>query len=283
MKRFAIILGIMLMASFTFADNGSGSSKSFLVRIAQVKQGNIEEYIYTYGKIQGLQEAVVIPPMPGRVVNILKHEGEKVTKDEIIALLDREIPGVKTEYLQITSPIDGVITLINGKEGQFALQTQPFAYISSEEQVVECALSSDDLSRVQVGTKAYVVVEGKEVSGKVVNKSLGVDPIYATGRVRIQLSRGSLPYGSVVKTKIVVRSKNNVLIVPQSAIVEREGKNVVYTLSGNKVREVEVKIGISSEGYVEVTGNLKPNDSVVILGAEGLYDGAPVEVGGSSK
>jgi cell shape-determining protein MreC len=41
-----------------------------------------------------------------------------------------------------------------------------------------------------------------------------------------------------------------------------------------------VEVGIVSEGLAEVKGDLKPGDLVVTLGAEGLYQGAPVELGG---
>jgi multidrug resistance efflux pump len=203
------ILFATIIASTLFAQEVK-TSRSFLVKAVPVKSGNIQEYIYAYGRVTGLEEAAVVPAMPGRVVEILKSEGDKVKKDEVIALLDREIPGVKTEYLQIVSPIDGVLTYIGGKVGQIALQTQPFAYIVSEQQAVELSLSSEDLKKVRIGARAYAIDADNVVEGRVISRSFGLDPMSLTGKVRVSLSRNVLQIGSVVRTKIVVREKAGV-------------------------------------------------------------------------
>ncbi len=273
------ILFATIIASTLFAQEVK-TSRSFLVKAVPVKSGNIQEYIYAYGRVTGLEEAAVVPAMPGRVVEILKSEGDKVKKDEVIALLDREIPGVKTEYLQIVSPIDGVLTYIGGKVGQIALQTQPFAYIVSEQQAVELSLSSEDLKKVRIGARAYAIDADNVVEGRVISRSFGLDPMSLTGKVRVSLSRNVLQIGSVVRTKIVVREKAGVLIVPEVAIVEKGERRVVFVVKDRVASEVPVEVGIVSEGLAEVKGDLKPGDLVVTLGAEGLYQGAPVELGG---
>jgi multidrug efflux pump subunit AcrA (membrane-fusion protein) len=269
--------GLILLFGVLSAQT-TGYSRSFLVKVDKVVKGSIEEYVYSYGRITGLEEAAVIPPMPGRVVNVLKNEGDKVAKDEVIALLDREIPGVKTEYLQLKSPIDGIITIINGKVGQYALQTQPFAYVVSEKQVVEIGVGSEDLGKIRVGAKSYVFVEKRKVQGRVISKSMALDPISMTGKVRIALNEGGLPYGTIAQVKVVVREKSGVLIVPETALVEKGNKYVVYVVNGNVVREVPVEIGIVSEKRAEVKGDLNPGDLVVTLGAQGLFDGANVTI-----
>ncbi|MEO0278201.1 MAG: efflux RND transporter periplasmic adaptor subunit [candidate division WOR-3 bacterium] len=268
---------IFLLFGILSAQNDS-KARSFLVKVDKVSKGTIEEFVYTYGRVTGMEEAPVIPPMPGRVVSILKREGEKVSREEVIALLDREIPGVKTEYLQVKSPIDGILTIINGRIGQYTLQTQPFAYVVSEEQMVEVSLGSEDLVKVREGAKAYISAGGKIVNGRVISKSVALDPLSLTGKVRIKINDGSLPYGSIAQVKIVVREKNNVLIVPESALVEKGNKFVVYVVKGEIVREIPVEVGIVSENKAEVRGDLNSGDLVVTVGAQGLYDGAKVSL-----
>ncbi|MEO0258568.1 MAG: efflux RND transporter periplasmic adaptor subunit [candidate division WOR-3 bacterium] len=274
-KRVSTV--IFLLFGILSAQNDS-KARSFLVKVDKVSKGTIEEFVYTYGRVTGMEEAPVIPPMPGRVVSILKREGEKVSREEVIALLDREIPGVKTEYLQVKSPIDGILTIINGRIGQYTLQTQPFAYVASEEQMVEVSLGSEDLVKVREGAKAYISAGGKIVNGRVISKSVALDPLSLTGKVRIKINDGSLPYGSIAQVKIVVREKNNVLIVPESALVEKGNKFVVYVVKGEIVREIPVEVGIVSENKAEVRGDLNSGDLVVTVGAQGLYDGAKVSL-----
>ncbi len=274
-KRVSTV--IFLLFGILSAQNDS-KARSFLVKVDKVSKGTIEEFVYTYGRVTGMEEAPVIPPMPGRVVSILKREGEKVSREEVIALLDREIPGVKTEYLQVKSPIDGILTIINGRIGQYTLQTQPFAYVASEEQMVEVSLGSEDLVKVREGAKAYISAGGKIVNGRVISKSVALDPLSLTGKVRIKINDGSLPYGSIAQVKIVVREKNNVLIIPESALVEKGNKFVVYVVKGGIVREIPVEVGIVSENKAEVRGDLNSGDLVVTVGAQGLYDGAKVSL-----
>jgi len=275
-----ILLGVALTLSPLFGQEQK-AEKKFLVRAEKVQRGNIAMYIYIYGRLTGLEEAPVIPPVPGRVVSILKKEGDRVSKDEVIALLDREIPGVKTEYVQVKSPINGIITLINGKVGMYALQTQPFAYVISDSLVVEVNLASSDLDKVKVGARCLVSDGEKSFEGVLITKSYGVDPMSFTGKAKIQISPGTtLQVGSIVRVKIPVKESRGVLIVPESALVEKGEKTVVYIVQNGVAKEVPVTVGIVSENRAEIRGELKEGDLVVTLGAQGLYDGAPVEVGG---
>ena len=58
----------------------------------------------------------------------------------------------------------------------------------------------------------------------------------------------------------------NVLLIPQRAILIKNGKEIVRVLENGEVREVEVKTGIEgNEDEVEILSGLNEGDKVVTL------------------
>jgi hypothetical protein len=74
--------------------------------------------------------------------------------------------------------------------------------------------------------------------------------------------------------------------VPKDSVVSFAGVNKIFVVRENRAAEVQVKIGTtlvigegdSRQSWVEVEGNLKAEDQVVIAGQSQLYDSAPITV-----
>jgi multidrug efflux pump subunit AcrA (membrane-fusion protein) len=108
-----------------------------------------------------------------------------------------------------------------------------------------------------------------------------------TFRIRIGLPKNaslagaspSLKPGSFGRGRIITREVSNALVVPKSAIVQRDGHDAVFVVSNHKAALRPVSLGITTQNGVEVTSGLGENDQVVIRGAQALQDGMPVEIG----
>jgi multidrug efflux pump subunit AcrA (membrane-fusion protein) len=58
--------------------------------------------------------------------------------------------------------------------------------------------------------------------------------------------------------------RENVLSIPQRALISRDGKTYVAVPDGDNRREVEVQTGLKgSFGTVEVTGGLNEGDTII--------------------
>jgi len=68
------------------------------------------------------------------------------------------------------------------------------------------------------------------------------------------------------------------LWVPSAAIVERDGKSVVFVLDGSRVRRREIQAGRTLRDRVEVLDGVGPNDRVVVHGADTLKPDQRVKV-----
>lgn len=257
--------------------------KKFLVSASIVKRGYIAEYIYSYGRTTSDKEALIYPTMPGKLIKYVVKEGEKVKKDQVIALLDRDIPGVKTEPLKIKSPIDGIVSVEYGKVGQMMVQSMPVAMVVGNKRWVEFSISDQDLKKIKIGQNAFVKEGANIYPAKVVRKSFGIDPMSGTGKAYVEILKGKPLPGTTVEVEVAVREKNNAIYVPVEALVEREGQVYVFKYKEGRVHIVEVDVGIEGRGLVEVKGDVVPGDTVITLGAEGLYDGAEVEIKGEVK
>lgn len=68
------------------------------------------------------------------------------------------------------------------------------------------------------------------------------------------------------------------LVVPYEAVVEKDGKRVVYVVENDTAREKKVETGLDIGLYTEIRSGLKEGDRVVVSPDELLMDGAKVSV-----
>ena len=98
--------------------------------------------------------------------------------------------------------------------------------------------------------------------------------------------RNSLTLAALAATLLVagcnrppLQAPQQALAVPRDAVIIRADGLAVFKVSADqKARRVPVKTGIAQGQWIEVDGELTPNDSVVIRGGESLHDGDPVQI-----
>ena len=97
--------------------------------------------------------------------------------------------------------------------------------------------------------------------------------VYATPDRPQQLSPGA-----AVTAKIEVATRQNVLSVPRSAVLYRDGKAYVFAIAGGKAAQHWVDAGDDDGARVEIRSGLEANTPVVTLGNYELRDGMAVKV-----
>ncbi len=266
-----------LMATALFAQK---DRVAFRVNTVLLKKSSISEYVHAYGRVVTGKMGYVFSPMPGKLMNYTKKQGSFFKKDEPVAYVDRNIPGVKTKPLVIKAPFDGILAITYAHEGDMVAQTRPLALFYSKDKYIEVDATSFMISRVKKGDECIIGAKGEKGRGIVESVSSGVDPMAATGKIKIKVTEGkNLVPGDVISVSIAVKKANNVFVVPLESIVERENAHYIFIVENDKAKKVPVKPGIVSGNMVEIEGRaLREGQRVITLGAAGLYDGAPVEV-----
>jgi RND family efflux transporter MFP subunit len=146
---------------------------------------------------------------------------------------------------------------------------------------VIAAVAIPDLSRVQVGQPAHVLVAGSESAeeGKVLTRPAAVQAGSVTADVRIAFdSQTRLPVGTPVRVEIVAERHPNVLAVPADALIHDDEDTFVMVAAGGKAQKRKVTLGLTTPRLAEVTAGLQAGDAVIVKGQQGLPDGAAIAV-----
>jgi len=77
---------------------------------------------------------------------------------------------------------------------------------------------------------------------------------------------GRIKPGMTANISVKGPSQANVLVIPQRAVISKNGNRFVRVLKGKEIVETEVKTGLrGSDGNVEITDGLKNGDIVILF------------------
>ena len=82
---------------------------------------------------------------------------------------------------------------------------------------------------------------------------------------------------------VVDLGKKSSLTVPSKAIIDRDGRKIVFTLKEDKVYARPVKTGDSTGELTQIIDGVKKGEQVVVTGGGFLKDGDIVRVGQESQ
>ena len=83
--------------------------------------------------------------------------------------------------------------------------------------------------------------------------------------------------------KVPLEIHNNAIIVPEKAVIDFEGKKIVYVSKGDTAVKREVVTGILENENIEILEGLTATDEVIVVGNRFLTDGAKITKGAQSQ
>jgi len=124
---------------------------------------------------------------------------------------------------------------------------------------------------------------GESFPGNVVKVAPAIDPISRKLKVELEIENREhkLKPGMFADVEIIYKEHRNVLTAPKIAILERDGKNILFTVEENRATMKEIRMGAYDEEKMEIIEGINEGESVIVEGNYGLVDGARVEVGGT--
>jgi RND family efflux transporter MFP subunit len=190
-----------------------------------------------------------------------------------------------SERAVVRAPFSGVVAQRFHNPGDLveAASSDPVLKVINPAQLqVVASVPAAELSHVVVGHAAQIRQPGDDepVAARVLTKAPQVDPVTASGNVRLAFVKPSaLTAGMTVQVDIVAEERSNVLIIPAAALVDEEGDLFVMVAGDdNKAHRHPVAVGLSTRTLAEVTSGIKAGDRVIVRGQEGLPEGAAVVV-----
>lgn len=149
-----------------------------------------------------------------------------------------------------------------------------------------------DAPQLKLGQRATVLVDAFpdiSLEGTVERVAVAAEPTTAGGvgyPVRIRLLGPAdrdadsplrdLRVGMTSSAEIITLTEKSDLVVPSRALLRRDGADVVFVVRDGRAMQVEVDIAALGEERAAVSGDLFPDDEVVVSGYEDLADGDEV-------
>lgn len=218
--------------------------------------------------VQSSQEQLNLKLAGSRSEDIAYQEALVRQAEANVALLEKQI-----QDATLSSPTAGQVTDIGKNAGEMIQPAESLvsliavANFQSEVDVPEV-----DIGKVSIGNSVQITLDAfpeTEFSGKVVE----IDPaetviqgvVYYKVRVTIETDNTKIKPGMTANVTIISATKENVLIVPQRAVIEKEGKKFVrIPKDDNTFQEIEVGTGLKGvQGEIEITSGLKEGDKVI--------------------
>jgi RND family efflux transporter MFP subunit len=184
----------------------------------------------------------------------------------------------------VLAPVSGVITAKNYDVGAQVGPQTAVATIASPQTDVEVSVPQSQMEGISVGKPAQItangVQNGQPIAGKVTNVAPNANTTSRTFMVKVtpSVTVPGLSAGTFATVGITTVEHQNVLAVPSSAVVQRNGQNVVFVVSQGIAKQVPVQVGVSNGTLTEVDSGVASGAQVVTAGQDSLVDGDHVSI-----
>ena len=194
-----------------------------------------------------------------------------------------------TELIEITAPIDGVVTDILYKYGEVVTANTPVVAVSSTDKI-KCELCVGDADRQQIktGQVAQFSRSTNEQSsnskyalkGTVTEVALSADDETHLFKIVVAADNrdGLLIPGQLVSVKIITRSIPDVLLIPKDAIIMQNDQPYLFKVENNIANLVPITLGRESMNRAEIVKGLSAGDTIVVYGMNRLKSGEKVKI-----
>ncbi len=172
----------------------------------------------------------------------------------------------------LNSPIDGIVVERTATVGaSVGTDANLFKIIDLSRVWVDADVFEKDLPRVRPGQEVKLTVTAfpqSTFTGKVILINSVVDPETRTVKVRTEVANpdGRLKPDMFANVQIVTDVNRAAISIPQSAVLNDEGKKIVFVADGSGYKKRQVQPGIQNNDRVEIVDGLTAGDKVVVKG-----------------
>ncbi|MFP4041801.1 MAG: efflux RND transporter periplasmic adaptor subunit [Bacteroidales bacterium] len=187
----------------------------------------------------------------------------------------------RLESSSLYAPFTGVVANIEKKKFDNIDSGEEFCtLINNEWYHVKFSVLESELDEIETGKKILIrPLAGGEFEGIIdqINPVVDEDGL-VTIRGKVRNTNGRLMEG--MNTKVLAKTElQNKLVIPKSAMVLRQNKEVVFTVQNDSIATWNyIETGEENSRYYTVEDGLKPGDTVITSGNINLAHESTVEV-----
>jgi len=174
--------------------------------------------------------------------------------------------------ITLFAPISGKIIEINAVLGAMVDQaTEILTIMDPTLLCIDAEIYENDIAKIRIGQEVEVSVPaypGETFLGKTsyISDVLNEETRTITVRTEVMNKDFKLKPGMFAEIKISLNHQSKALVLPEEAILDDKGDNIVFIKRNGKYFPIIVEIGAKEKGYIEIIRGLQEGDEVVIKG-----------------
>jgi RND family efflux transporter MFP subunit len=204
------------------------------------------------------------------------------------SVLDYEIANLTYRLATIHSPLAGVVVEITDPYPgvNIVSTTTKFRIVDPESLYFEARVDESDIAKIKTGDRAVIELDAfsEETFEGVVSKidfeasaTSGGGTVYKAW-IAFPGRHNGFRLGMNGEADIHLNTINNALLVPLTALYEKEGKTHVWKVEVGRVKMVEVVVGQTNDESAQIISGLNENDLIVVSGLNLLEEGQKINL-----
>jgi membrane fusion protein (multidrug efflux system) len=254
------------------------------VAVYKARRGDISELLTFSGEIVPVAEVNIFTTVPGKVKEILVKEGDRVKKGDVLARIDRSEAGITFAPTPVEATIEGIVKSVMAEIGAYSTPQVPlFQIIDMDTVEFVVHIPEQYIYKIRKGLSGEINVVAypdRKFYGEVTKLSPVVNQISRTQEVRLRIANQNhtLKPGMFGDVRILIRQKLDTVIVPLQAVIDRDGKNVVFVVNEGKAQEIEPVLGIREGERISIEKGITEGDMVIVIGQQNVNTGDKVNI-----
>jgi membrane fusion protein (multidrug efflux system) len=261
------------------------------VKVQVVKTSPLIEALSLTGDITGIEEIDVYPKASGKVVEIKVKEGQRVKTEQVLAVVDRDIDGVKFQPAEITAPVAGIVGRVYVDKGARVSPPDPgpgmgtaiLRIVNMDQVKVVVHVIEKDLAKIKLNQRAEISVDAypdEKFSGRITLISPTVSATTRTASVEITIPNRDhrLKPGMFAQVDVIISKKDDAILIPAYAVIEQSELRKVMTVVDGKANSRLIELGADQGELVEIRSGLKEGDILIVAGHHRISSGDSIRI-----
>ncbi|MBU1130532.1 efflux RND transporter periplasmic adaptor subunit [Patescibacteria group bacterium] len=177
-----------------------------------------------------------------------------------------------SEY-SLFAPVSGVITQVNYELGEQVKSTEPVvSLINLSNLEIEVDIPESDIAKVKVGDEAQITLDAFGEERPFSSQIIFIDPaetvindvVYYKVKLVFNEKDEQIKSGMTANVTINTNVRQDVLFIPQRAVISPNGESIVRVLNNGLVEEKKVTTGLKGDGgLIEILTGLSESEEII--------------------
>ncbi len=221
-----------------------------------------------FNQAKAASDILILPP---RGVDVASLRADVAREQASVAQYYQELK--KTE---LTALMPGVISKMDIRVGETVSANESLVGIISDTLSIEVDISESDVAKLMVQDPVEITLDAFGDDVTFTGKVIAIDPAqteisgviyYKTDILFDALTTEDIRPGMTANIEILTDAIAEAIVIPQRAILEKDGKKIVRVLQKQKnqlYEEREIQTGIrGNDGFIEVVSGLSVGEEVI--------------------